>query len=62
MFSCLVVTERTNIHHLFDLPMDRPLLRRANAYIFPSDRKEVYLQNVHEGLSHSKGRHFDLTS
>ncbi|XP_072040093.1 ufm1-specific protease 2-like [Amphiura filiformis] len=45
---------RRQVHEQFLLPLDRPLFRRTNAYMFPSDRKgDVYLTNTHVGLAPS---------
>lgn len=33
------------------LPADRPLIRKCNRYLLPSERSSPYLMNVHEGLS-----------
>lgn len=47
---------RKKLHNAFNLPMDRPLFRKSNAYEF--DGKPIVndvglLTNVHEGLSPS---------
>ena len=43
---------RKHIHGLFMLPVDRPLFRRMNRFVFPEDRPSGSdpLTNVHEGL------------
>lgn len=37
------------------LATDRPYFRRLNAFVFPQDRRDVYLTNTHEGLPPSGG-------
>ncbi|XP_071477902.1 ufm1-specific protease 2-like [Diadema antillarum] len=49
-----LVSTRQSLHQQFILPLDRPLLRRCNAFVFPEDSKSrVYLMNTHVGLSPS---------
>ena len=46
------VEERSRLHQLWRLPMDRPLLRRGNAIDWnePITTSTTFLQNVHVGL------------
>lgn len=46
----LVELRKKLVRALF-LPADRPLIRKCNRYLLPSERSSPYLMNVHEGLS-----------
>ncbi|XP_023930998.1 ufm1-specific protease 2-like isoform X1 [Lingula anatina] len=42
---------RSSLHKLFNIPADRPVFRRANALVFPSDQVwDGCLKNTHIGL------------
>ncbi|KAJ8028259.1 Ufm1-specific protease 2 [Holothuria leucospilota] len=41
---------RKELHVRHMLATDRPYFRRLNAFVFPQDRRDVYLTNTHEGL------------
>ncbi|KAG7458655.1 hypothetical protein MATL_G00222830 [Megalops atlanticus] len=44
---------RKDLHRRFELPDDRPYLRRANAFHFPDEPyKDGYLRNPHTALNH----------
>ena len=51
-YGVLSESQRREVHELFMLPLNRPLLRRSNRYIFPSDpTTDGYLTNPHVGLT-----------
>ena len=51
-FGVLSELQRREVHKLFMLPLNRPLLRRSNRYVFPSDpTTDGYLTNPHVGLA-----------
>jgi hypothetical protein len=50
-----LVKLRQRYHELFELPMDRPLIRIVNAVSFSSSKSGDRLFNVHEGLSTPAG-------
>jgi len=46
---------RRSIHQSFLLPLDRPLIRRANAWTFSEPGLKTKLKNVHAGLESKHG-------